>query len=440
MQQRAARPAGVSPIAHAPNETRAWLIVAVLFLFMLINFADKAVIGIAAVPIMQELNLSPSEFGLIGSSFFLLFAISAIITGFVANRAQTRWLLLGMGLVWALTQFPMLGATGPGTLLACRVALGAGEGPAGPVALHAIYKWFANERRTVPTAVIAQGGGVGIMLAVPLLNGIIVRYSWHWAFGVLGIAGLAWTALWLALGREGTLASERATVATPSGPRVSYGKLLLNPTILGSWCAAFGANWGLSQALSWQSAFLIKGLGLTQRSIGLLGPLPAAASVVVMLVAGWYSQHLLTRGSPSRVARGILGGGSVAAGGVALALMPYAPGIPFKIALTTIGLALPSVILVISNAVVAEITPSAQRGALLAITAAVSASAGILAPYVTGRLVERAATALEGFNRAFVICGVITLIGGSVGMMLVRPEREAMRLAREVPRMAVEAA
>ena len=440
MQQSAARSTGVTTIMHAPRHTGAWLIVALLFLFMLINFADKAAIGIAAVPIMQELKLSPSEFGLIGSSFFLLFALSAITTGFVANRVETRWLLSGMGLVWALTQFPMMGATGLGTLLACRIALGAGEGPASPVALHAIYKWFPNERRTLPTAIIAQGGGVGIMVAVPLLNWIIVRYSWHWVFGILGIAGLAWTIAWLVLGCEGSLASDETTATTPSLRRVSYGKMVLNPTILASWCAAFGANWGLSQALSWQGAFLIKGLGLTQASIGLLGPLPAAASVVAMMAAGWYSQHLLSRGSSSRVARGILGGGSVVVGGVALALMPYAPGIPSKIALTTIGLALPSVILVISNAVIAEITPTAQRGALLAIGSAVSTSAGILAPYVMGRLVETAATSLDGFNRGFVICGAIMLVGGTLGMMLIRPERAALHWAKEMPRMAVGSA
>ena len=39
----------------------SWLMVALLFLFMLVNFADKAVIGIAAVPMMQELRLSPRE-------------------------------------------------------------------------------------------------------------------------------------------------------------------------------------------------------------------------------------------------------------------------------------------------------------------------------------------------------------------------------------------
>ncbi len=431
VQERAVRLGGATTMDRTRTPKGAWLIVALLFSFMLINFADKAVIGIAAVPIMQELKLSPSEFGLIGSSFYLLFALSAIVTGFVVNRVQTRWVLVAMGLVWALTQFPLMGAAGFGTLVACRIALGAGEGPAAPVALHSAYKWFPNELRTLPTAVIVQGGGIGIMVALPLLNWVIVHYSWHWAFGVLGIAGLVWTAAWLALGREGSGASVATPGAAPTPQRVSYGKLLLNPTMLASWCAAFGAQWGLSQALSWQGAFLIKGLGLTQGSIGLLGALPAGASVVAMLAAGWYSQRLLARGSSSRVARGILGGGCVALGGLALAVMPFLPGVPIKIALTTIGLALPSVIYVISNAVVAEITPAAQRGALLAIGTAVGTSAGLLAPYVMGSLIENAATPLEGFNTGFMICGGIMLVGGAIGMALIRPEREAMQWARK---------
>src|SRR5262245_20298027 len=65
---------------------RAWVTVALLFTFMLINFVDKTVLGLAGVPIMQELGLTPSQFGLIGSSFFFLFSISAIITGFIVNH------------------------------------------------------------------------------------------------------------------------------------------------------------------------------------------------------------------------------------------------------------------------------------------------------------------------------------------------------------------
>jgi ACS family D-galactonate transporter-like MFS transporter len=425
---------------RTPTPREAWLTVGLLFLFMVVNFADKAVIGIAAVPIMEELQLSPRQFGLLGSSFYLLFAVSAIATGFIVNRVQTRWALLVMGLVWALTQFPMLGAVGFTTLMACRIALGAGEGPAYPVALHSTYKWFPNELRTLPTAVIAQGGGIGIMVALPLLNWVIVNYSWHWAFCVLGLAGLAWTAAWLVLGREGSLTGAAARQAVPTPDRIAYGQLLLSPTIIACWCASFGAQWGLSLALSWQGAFLIKGLGFAQGSIGLLGALPAGASVVLVIAAGWLSQRLLARGVSSRVARGIFGGASVALGGAALAIMPYLPGVTVKIALTTIGVALPSVIYVIGNAVVGEIAPVAQRGALLAIGTAVSTSAGLLAPYVMGSVIETAATPLDGFNAGFMICGVIMLAGGLIGMALIRPARETARWAGGMPEAVVGSA
>ena len=436
----ATRRVGLAAPAAIGPPPRARLIVALLFLFMAINFADKAVIGIAAVPIMRDLRLTPSQFGLIGSSFFLLFSVSAIVTGFVVNRVQTRWALLVMALVWALTQFPMLGNVGFATIVACRIVLGAGEGPAAPVSLHAAYKWYPDEVRTLPTAIIIQGGAVGVMVTLPLLNWVVVHYSWQWAFGALGIAGFLWAGAWLAFGHEGAIAGPSPSHIAAAPERVPYRELLLSPTILACWCAMFAAYWGLSQALSWQGAFLIKGLGLPQGSIGVLGALPPAASVVAVIAAGWYSQRLLSRGVPSRAARGVLGGVCVTLGGAALAIMPYMPGIAAKIGLTTIGVALPTVIYVISNAVIGEVTPVAQRGALLAIGTAVSTSAGLLAPFVMGRVVERAATALAGFNTGFMICGVIMLVGGAVGTTLIRPEREAVRYRAQPPGAATEPA
>lgn len=410
--------------------TGGWAIVALLFLFMLINFADKAVIGLAGVPIMQELRLTPKQFGLIGSGFFLLFPISAVIVGFAVNRVPTRWVLLAMGFIWAVTQFPMIGSVGFGAMLACRVALGAGEGPAYPVALHATYKWFPNEARTLPTAIVAQGGGIGILVSLPALNWVIVHYSWHWAFGVLGVAGLGWTALWLVFGREGSLAEAAAAPgAAASAGRLPYRRLLRNPTIVASWCAVFGAYWGLSLALTWQAAFLIKGLGLVQGRIGLLSALPPGASVIAVIGGGWLSQHLLARGASSRLARGAFGGACVAVGGIALLVMPAMPTVALKIAMTTLGVAVPSVIYVVSPAVVGEITPVAQRGALLAIGTAIGTAAGLLSPFVMGSVIEGAASPLAGYNSGYRLCGAIMLLGGLIGMALMNPEREAERLA-----------
>src|ERR1700677_3409987 len=114
---------------------------------MLVNFADKIVVGLAGVPIMTELKLDPEQFGFLGSAFFFLFSISALVVGFIVNRSETRWVLLVLAAIWALAQFPMVGTIGFSTLLICRIILGAGEGPAAAVAAHAVYQWFPDEKR-----------------------------------------------------------------------------------------------------------------------------------------------------------------------------------------------------------------------------------------------------------------------------------------------------
>ena len=40
---------------------KAWAMVALLFGFMMINFADKVIVGLAGVPIMTDLQLSPKQ-------------------------------------------------------------------------------------------------------------------------------------------------------------------------------------------------------------------------------------------------------------------------------------------------------------------------------------------------------------------------------------------
>ena len=249
-----------------PTPKGAWKITFLLFLFMLVNFADKIVVGLAGVPIMTELKLEPEQFGLLGSSFFFLFSISAIVVGFIVNRIATRWVLLVLAAIWALAQFPMVGTVSFTTLLICRVILGAGEGPAFSVAAHAIYKWFPDEKRTLPTAILSQGSAFGVILAVPALNWVIVNHSWHYAFGALGVVGLMWVVAWLVMGKEGPLVQ---TVAMAKAePRIPYFQLLTSRTFIGCCAATFGAYWALSLGLTWFTPFIVKGLGFSQQQAG----------------------------------------------------------------------------------------------------------------------------------------------------------------------------
>jgi MFS family permease len=180
---------------------------------MLINFADKAVVGLAGVAV-----------------------------GFLANRFSTKTIMCVMGVVWAAALLPMSIVSSFAVLVGSRVVLGAAEGPAFPVAVHAVYKWFGNERRALPTSVVASGAAFGAGIVAPMIIWIIEHFGWHAAFGTLGAVGLAWVGLWLVIAKEGPTV---ASVGVESGlrQRVPYRRLLMSRTAIGFYVAGFAAYW-----------------------------------------------------------------------------------------------------------------------------------------------------------------------------------------------------
>jgi MFS family permease len=407
----------------------AWTITFLLFLFMLVNFADKIVVGLAAVPIMTELKLEPKEFGLLGSSFFFLFSISAIIVGFIVNSVPTRWVLLVLAVIWAIAQFPMVGAVGLTTLLICRIILGAGEGPAFSVAAHAIYKWFPDEKRTLPTAILSQGSAFGVIVAVPALNWLIVNYNWHYAFGALGVVGLFWVVAWLIWGREGPLVP--AAVAGVEETKIPYFQLLTSRTFIGCVAATFGAYWALSLGLTWFTSFIVQGLGFSQQQAGFISILPWIWGATVVMLAGWISQVLMARGVSTRIARGVLGSAPLVLGGLILAVMPHVNGAGLQIALLVVGSGLCGSIYVVCPPMLGEFTPVSQRGAIIAIYGALYTLAGIIAPLVMGSVIQSAGGGVDGYITGFTINAVIMVVSGVLGLALLWPNTERARLMGE---------
>jgi MFS family permease len=416
-------------MAEQATPKGAWKITFLLFLFMLVNFADKIVVGLAGVPIMTELKLDAEQFGQLGSSFFLLFSISAIIVGFIVNSVPTRWVLLAMAVIWSVAQFPMVGTVSFTTLLICRIILGAGEGPAFAVATHAVYKWFPDEKRTLPTAILSQGSAFGVILAVPALTWIIVNHSWHYAFGALGVVGLMWVVAWLVMGKEGPLVQTVAIAA--ADPRVPYFQLLTSRTFIGCCAATFGAYWALSLGLTWFTPFIVQGLGFSQQDAGWVSVLPWVFGAGIVLLAGWISQVMLTRGFTTRGARGVLGSVPLIIGGLILSTMPYtAPG-GLMIALLVVGSGLCGAIYVVCPPMLGEFTPVSQRGAVIAIYSAIYTLAGIVAPLVMGSVIKHAATPLDGYMTGFTINAAIMVTSGLLGLLLLWPNTERARLVAQ---------
>jgi len=232
--------------------------------------------------------------------------------------------------------------------------------------------------------------------------------------------------IWAILGEEGE--GHVTADSTKSGEvdHVPYRTLLLSPTNLASWCSYFGAYFGLALILSRFTPWLVTALGFSQAVASQLTALPFLVGFLVVVGGSWISERMMRREYTSRVARGVLAGLALILGGLALLAAPYVASIWLKIILVLIGV-LPSIVYPISPAILAEITPPKQRGAILGINSAVGTSAGVVAPYLMGSVIEGAASALEGYSLGFSICGVVTLAGGIIGLLFLRPESQRAR-------------
>jgi MFS family permease len=409
-----------------------------LFLLMAINFVDKVVLGLVAAPLMQELHLSPAQYGLLAGSFFFLFAVTGVAGGFLSNRYPTRWLLLGMALVWAVVQLPVALSSSLTMLIVCRVLLGAGEGPAQPIAIHACYKWFPDERRNLPVSVFQQGGVFGMVIAgmvVPWINEV---WGWRSNFLLLAALGLAWAVLWLVAGREGTLeagaAAHTPKAAMPGNPvphRVSYRVLLSDRTVVFTIALHFAAFLSLALVLTWLPAYLNQGLGFAPRVAGRLFALTLLVSAPVSLGLSALSQRMVLRGTPSSVARGAFVCCCLAVSGVlfvAVALVSASPAV--KVALVALAVSSTPIIYSLGPAMVAQIAPAPQRGALLAIEYSVAWIAGIIAPPVVGWMIRGAHNDIAvGFENGLLATGVLLIVLTLSGLKALNPERSMERLA-----------
>jgi MFS family permease len=433
-------------IAHAApvqaSGSRRWVIVASLFLFMVINFADKAVLGLVAVPMMSDMHLTHAQFGLVGSAFFLLFSLSGVGFGLIADRVDVKWLLAGLALTWAVAQLPLAWPASFAVLIACRVLLGAGEGPASALALHVAYSWFDDHERSLPTTFVQLGATAGVVIAGPLLTWVTGRWDWHAAFLALGVVGVLWTLLWLCVGKTGGAGGGTARdsasamprnrvpalrVAVDPRTRVSYRRLLADRTVIGVLLQCFVGYAVIAIGLTWVPAYFRVGLGFDATQTGNLFGLQVATQIPVGIALAVFSHLLLKRGVSTRRARGTLISVVCVASGIAYCML-YSGASPLvKVGLLAIAFALASQVFTFGPLLVAEIAPTAQRGALLAITNAIVTVAGLIGPVAMGKLLGVAGDHV-GYETGFAVTGVLLILTGIAGFTLLDPQRSRQKL------------
>jgi MFS family permease len=408
--------------------------IGLLMAFMMINFMDKAVIGLVAKPMKDDLGLTTAEYGTVAGSFYLLFSLSALAFGFVGNRISSRWLLAGLAVVWSVAQLPvgLLANVGLAVIIATRVLLGAGEGPAFPLAMHTTFTWCREKDRGLAGSAVQVSVALGALIGGPALIAVISAFGWRSAFTVLGTVGLVWAGAWLVFGGDGP----HLTRSEESGVSPwTYRKLFTSGTWYGALIAGFGVSWGLAVHIAFLPLYLEDVAGFDRSSIGFLSALPALAAAVLILLGGALSRQLISRGRSRRFTLGMLGGCFSLTAGICLVLFPHVA--PLWLMLPLIGLAFGAgpAHTPLTVAAVSAIVPDRQRSAVLGMWYALVTLASVAGPVATGLIVDSASSETAGFGQAFGLAGGLLVLGGLTSMLLVRPDEphssvKGLRVAR----------
>ncbi|MGD6742469.1 MFS transporter [Streptomyces sp. BH106] len=419
---------GAAVETAVPSGRRAWTVTALLVVFMMVNFADKSVLGLAADEIRADLHLSATQFGLANSAFFLLFSVAAIVVGMAADRVSPKLLLLAMAVLWSVAQVPAAVGGGLAVLIGSRVFLGAAEGPAFPVAQQATLSWFPNDKRNLPSALLTIGITLGVIISSPGLSWVIQHHGWRSALWVLAGIGVVWAALWALFGADSPRARVVKATQVPDehAPTVPYRRIFASRTWIGSTLAYFMSYWSVALMLVWMPSYLRNALDYSAATAGKLVVLPWAVGAVVLLGQAALTGRLMRRGVVSRKARGWVGGCMLAIGAGCCLLTPFVGSVPAQTVLVALGFGFSGSYATVAATTVAELAPAARSGGALGLMNALVTVSGLLAPAVVGALVDAQGDA--GYQHAVFVTGVLVAVGAVLAFALIDPERDRARL------------
>ncbi|ADU15181.1 MFS transporter [Asticcacaulis excentricus] len=309
--------ASASPAATGPVTRYRWVICALLFIAIGINYIDRQMIGILKPTLQGELQWTEIDYANIVFWFQCFYAVGFLTFGRVIDAVGVRigyavaftiWTIasIGHGLIHSITQFAI-----------ARSVLGFGEAGAFPASLKAVSEWFPQKERAQAVGIFNAGTAMGPIITPLLVPAITLAFGWRAAFIAIGIITALWLVAWVIMYRRpqehpkvspAELAhiqsdDTSATEAAAPTAKISWFKLL---TFRQTWAYALGKFltdpiWWLY--LFWLPDFLHKRHGLDLKTFG-----PPLIAIYLLadfgsIFGGWASSKQLKAGRTPNAAR-----------------------------------------------------------------------------------------------------------------------------------------
>jgi len=385
-------------------------VVALLALAIFINYVDRGNLATAAPLIQKELKLTNTQLGVLISSFFWVYVPGQLLAAWLVYRINAyRTLAIGLAL-WSLATLLSGLAAGFTSLLALRLLLGLGESAGFPASSRLLGQHLPPHRLGAANAMISTGIMLG-PAAGTFFGGLLIAHAgWRVLFISFGAVSLLWLVPWLVRTR-GLSAAER-------GPRLAGGPSFRQ--IAGRrelWAAGvghFASNYPFYLILSWLPLYLVKAHGYSVSQMAELGGAVYVLSAMMSVIAGVVSDRWMASGASSnRVRKAMIG----LASGVAIACMLMCAFGDARLAIA--GLFLSSVTNGLGSfnmyAIGQTLAGPAAAGKWIGLQNCIGNISGIVAPIVTGAIID----ATGRFQLAFVAAAVVAAVGLVCWMVLI---------------------
>lgn len=302
--------------------TRArFLIMAMLFITVVINYLDRSNLSITAPAMRRDLGIDTVHMGWVLSAFGWTYAFCQMPGGWLVDRIAPRLLYPALLALWSFSTMLLGFAGGMVGLICLRLLIGALEAPSYPINNRVASAWFPERERASVIGFYTSGQFVGLAFLTPLLLWLQTRAGWHMVFVFTGALGLAWSLAWFLVYKEprqransaevamieaGGGLVDIATAAPVARRKLSVADLAVvlgSRKLWGAYIGQFAVTSCLWFFLTWFPTYLIEYRHLSYVQSGVYAALPFLAAFLGVLSSGLVSDWMLRRGIEISFAR-----------------------------------------------------------------------------------------------------------------------------------------
>jgi len=379
-------------------------------LAVFINYIDRGNLATAAPLIQDQLGLSATQLGLLGSAFYYTYVPFMPMAGWLAEHLGPKR-VLGAGIVvWSLaTAFSGL-VGGFTALLMLRLLLGVGESVAFPAATKIVATSVPRERLGFANGFMGFGYLVGPAIGTALGGYLMNWIGWRAVFLLFGAASLLWLWPWrrtsLPTGRDSEDASSVPPLAAILSQRALWGAAL----------GHFASNYSYYFIIAWLPFYLVKVHGYSMASMATTASWAYVLNAGAALATGWLTDRQIRAGhDPTRVYKLIMAIaqlGSVVCMAAMVVLPPSEAIVALLMFEVIAGCSYPGLF-----AIAQTLAGPSATGRWVGVQNACGNIAGMVAPLVTGVLVDRTGQ----FDRAFALAAIVSALG-FIGWVWILPQ------------------